>query len=354
VHISVNSWRWRLGGSLVALLLILGTLVTGCSNQNQAQITVTQTTTQTTKALTEFETVQQAALSYFGSSKSLVTNSDALWKLINDGDTSNDPIIVDIRAATDYANGHIPGAINIPLADIFKPENLAKLTKDKQIVTSCYTGNTAQIAAAYLSLMGYNAISLRYSMMAWTKDATIQDPAKYNWNPDKSNDFAVVTQVFTSTAKNTFPTLATGGATASEIIRLASEQAYTRVKTHTVSSADLFKNLNDGDNSNDPVIIDIRKAADYAAGHINGAVNIVAADVFKTENLEKLPTDKQIIINCYTGQTSQLVATALRSLGYNAASLKFGIMDWSKNDTLLGAAKRWSADTEQWGYPIEK
>ena len=38
----------------------------------------------------------------------------ALFENLSDGDTSNDPFIVSVRAPEHYALGHIEGAINIP------------------------------------------------------------------------------------------------------------------------------------------------------------------------------------------------------------------------------------------------
>src|SRR5512145_2742039 len=34
-------------------------------------------------------------------------------------------LILDTRAPADFAKGHVPGAVNIPLAGLFLPENLA-------------------------------------------------------------------------------------------------------------------------------------------------------------------------------------------------------------------------------------
>ena len=47
-----------------------------------------------------------------------------------DGDDGNDPVILSIRSAVQYAKGHIPSAINIPLKKIAKVENLKKLNPD--------------------------------------------------------------------------------------------------------------------------------------------------------------------------------------------------------------------------------
>ncbi|MBD3260456.1 MAG: hypothetical protein GF334_02045 [Candidatus Altiarchaeales archaeon] len=72
-------------------------------------------------------------------------------------------------------------------------------------------------------------------------------------------------------------------------------------------------------------ILDIRRPADYAAGHIPGAKNIFWLDILKPENLKKLPKDKKIIVYCYVGHTSSQVMTLLKLLGYDVVSLKFGM-----------------------------
>lgn len=72
-------------------------------------------------------------------------------------------------------------------------------------------------------------------------------------------------------------------------------------------------------------ILDIRRPADYAAGHIPGAKNIFWLDLLKPENLKKLPKDKKIVVYCYVGHTSSQILTLLKLLGYDVVSLKFGM-----------------------------
>lgn len=77
-------------------------------------------------------------------------------------------LIVDTRPAADYTAGHIPGAINMPLAALFRSENLAQLPTDgTPIILVCHTGHTASMALGGLVSLGYNAYVLRFSMMAW-------------------------------------------------------------------------------------------------------------------------------------------------------------------------------------------
>ena len=77
-------------------------------------------------------------------------------------------------------------------------------------------------------------------------------------------------------------------------VQSAAEQ-YFAGGTKNMKAADLYANLNDGDTSNDPFLVDIRAAADFANGHIKGATNIAGKDLFTADNLAKLPKDKSIV-----------------------------------------------------------
>jgi rhodanese-related sulfurtransferase len=69
--------------------------------------------------------------------------------------------------AEDCANGHSPGAINMPGTSIFTAENRAKLPKDRQIVLNCYSGQTASQATSALRMLGYDAYNMQFGMPAW-------------------------------------------------------------------------------------------------------------------------------------------------------------------------------------------
>lgn len=75
----------------------------------------------------------------------------------------------------------------------------------------------------------------------------------------------------------------------------------------------------------DLFLLDVRKPEDFEQGHIEGASNIFWMDLLKPENLAKLPKDKKIVLLCYVGHTSSQALVALRLLGYDAVSLKFGM-----------------------------
>jgi rhodanese-related sulfurtransferase len=82
-------------------------------------------------------------------------------------------MIVDTRPTTDYAAGHVPGAVNIPLDTLFRPENLARLPTDgTRVVIVCHTGHTASMALGGLVALGYNPYVLRFAMMGWNATST--------------------------------------------------------------------------------------------------------------------------------------------------------------------------------------
>lgn len=95
---------------------------------------------------------------------------------------------------------------------------------------------------------------------------------------------------------------------------------------HQIASADLKKQLDA--NPGSVYVLDIRKAEDFAKGHIDGAINVPFTQV--GANLDKLPKDKQIAVACYTGQTAGQTISVLRLAGYNAVAVKFGMQGWNE------------------------
>lgn len=98
---------------------------------------------------------------------------------------------------------------------------------------------------------------------------------------------------------------------------------------YKIPEADLKARVDANDST--MLVIDIRKAEDYAKGHIKGAVNIPFGKV--NEYLDKLPADKELIVACYTGQTAGQTVAIMNMYGYNARSLNLGVdSGWVKKN----------------------
>ena len=81
----------------------------------------------------------------------------------------------------------------------------------------------------------------------------------------------------------------------------------------------------------DVVTLDVRKADEFAEGHITGAIFI---DQFQSDFLEqakaKLPKEKIIAISCRSGRRSTNAAGKLSDIGYKCVNLKGGIIAWKE------------------------
>ena len=77
------------------------------------------------------------------------------------------------------------------------------------------------------------------------------------------------------------------------------------------------------------VALDVRTAAEFAEGHVQGAILI---DQGKSDFVEKakatLPTEMTIAIYCRSGRRSANAAGRLADVGYKCVNLRGGIIAW--------------------------
>ncbi len=95
-------------------------------------------------------------------------SSDEVQAMINQ--KKNDFVVVDVRPnPAEFSEGHIPGAIQIPTQDMFKPESLKKLPKNKKIILVCVTGQIQNLPVVGLRALGYDAYTMAFGYAAWNK-----------------------------------------------------------------------------------------------------------------------------------------------------------------------------------------
>lgn len=216
--------------------------------------------------------------------------------------------IIDIRSAEDYGKGHVKGAVNLPWGPAIA-ENLASIPADKPVFIYCYTGQTAGQAVVTLNSAGLNARSvnlgwnLGISKVEGVADVTVTDAVSFE------GAGLEISPAIQDAVTAYYAGLAT------------IEDA--RFKNYKVSEDDLKAMVDAKDDS--IYILSVRKAEDFALGHIEGASNVPFGksmiDGFKTT----LPMDKKIVVYCYTGQTAGQVDAILRLMGYDAVSLNGGM-----------------------------
>ncbi len=76
------------------------------------------------------------------------------------------------------------------------------------------------------------------------------------------------------------------------------------------------------------IILDVRRADEFAAGHIPGAINVANESIGTTEIPELPDKDQLILVYCRSGNRSKQASRKLADLGYTNIVEFGGINDW--------------------------
>ena len=79
-------------------------------------------------------------------------------------------LIVDVRTPEEFAEGHIPGAINVPNEEIGTEMPDALPDKDQLLLVYCRRGNRSKEASQKLADMGYTNVYEFGGIETWTGD----------------------------------------------------------------------------------------------------------------------------------------------------------------------------------------
>ena len=210
-------------------------------------------------------------------------------------------LVVDARPkGRKYDAGHVPGAISLPDSQFDKLAGVLPVDKSTALVFYCggfkckLSDNSARKAMA----MGYtNVMTYQAGYPAWKKEAGL---VAMNVAPD------------TASAATAVPVLPAAG--------------------EGVIGPDAFLVLLAAPPA-DLLIVDVRDVEEYAAGHIDGSLNIPVGVL--EDKVFDLPTDKQIIFVCTTGGRSG-EAYDLTMLLRPEVNAKFldAVVDYNKDGTI--------------------
>jgi rhodanese-related sulfurtransferase len=258
-------------------------------------------------------------------------------------DNLADYTVIDIRSAETYAAGHIQGAYNSSLATLLTDVGTT-IPTNKPFVVACYSGQSAGFAKFALEMMGYeDTKTLGFGMSSWNSTlstTTWNNPvnvANNLTNPETTNNNAALTW-------HQYP-VTTG-------------DVATRVQAMLAGGFKSKKYVDIRDNLGDFFLLNYHNLADYEGtgtngvpGHVPGAYQFTpAASLGLTQMLGNLPTDKPIVVYCWTGQQSSQITAYLIMLGYDAYSLSYGANNLYY-DSLTNLGVKWDP-TDQKEFPL--
>ena len=84
-----------------------------------------------------------------------------LARLLDAGEVN----LVDVRETDEFAAGHVPGAVNIPMSVL--PVRVGEIPVDRVVHLICRTGARSGQVGQWLGQQGYSAVNIEGGTVAW-------------------------------------------------------------------------------------------------------------------------------------------------------------------------------------------
>jgi hydroxyacylglutathione hydrolase len=196
---------------------------------------------------------------------------------------ARESIVIDTRSAAEYASGHVPGTLNIPLNKSFNTWAGWLIPYDRDIyliVNDRESQDKVHEAVKDLAMIGLDRV------VGYLSLAAVQAWA------ERDGGLASIGQMQVG-----------------ELVHLIDDDKVT--------------------------VIDVRAQSEYEAGHLPGARNIPLGHL--AEHVEELPKDRPLVMHCQTGGRSSIAASLLRGRGFkNVVNLAGGYQAWEKQGYKVG------------------
>jgi hydroxyacylglutathione hydrolase len=194
-----------------------------------------------------------------------------------DGLLRKGEVVVDTRAAAEYAAGHAPGTLNIPLDGGFTTWAGWLLPYDRDVyllVDDAGCAHCVEAAVRDLAMIGLDRVAGAFggdTLAAWAADG-----------------HALVTLA-------------------------------QRTPTEVAAMVE----------RGEATVVDVRGRAEWEAGHLPGVANIPVG--YLAERLAELPTDRPLVVHCQGGARSAIAASVLQAHGLtNVVNMVGGYGAWTQ------------------------
>lgn len=166
-------------------------------------------------------------------------------------------LVIDTRSATDFAAGHVPGTINIPLNKAFTTWAgwLVPYTVDFYLIVETAAVDVIEQARQDLAMIGLDRVA---GYISWTDAGALRDEAE-------------------------------------TMRQMTAEELANGVRGDRVH------------------VLDVRSAAEWHEGHIPGAQHIPLGEL--RDRLNEVPSDEVIVVHCLGGTRSAIAASILQASG---------------------------------------
>lgn len=211
-------------------------------------------------------------------------------------------VLVDIRTPEEFAEGHLPGSVNVNFKKRTFKSFISKFDKNTPVLIYCRSGNRSGKAEKAMRALGFKEVyDLKGGFKGW-KAANMPIAMEDNDANKKLQEELA--------------------ATPPKVEPLASLGA-----TEDIDAAAFKKLVDEGK----VTVVDVRTEKEYLEGFIPGAVNVDWKNRHFPENVVKnISNDKPVAIYCRSGNRSSKAETVMQSLGFTKVyNLATGWKGWN-------------------------
>ncbi len=160
-------------------VLLLSAALTGCGAEEPELILVEKSGGKTTSSATKKSegktdaTATTTATTETAEAEGYtrITMEDAKWYMSERDDFT----IVDVRTPSEFREGHIPNAINVPNENIGNTELRQLPDKDRKLLVYCRSGRRSKEAAEKLAKLGYTKVMEFGGIIDWDGEVVTEE-----------------------------------------------------------------------------------------------------------------------------------------------------------------------------------